>query len=182
MHVGRGRWDETLAFLQQAHFDDLFLPGRVERDHPIPVVRPWFFDTYLAADLGCLHVRLSDDHGSLQLNVIPEIVPDQDWLDGDEELVLTSIEPQLLGGSLRPAQCTALRYWTNSQSDLDQGLIRCIELSFGDLNHLVLDAVWIDGIRIGTHGAAEHWLDHQADRTLTEHRWTRPDHQPDHRH
>lgn len=169
--MGDGGWGETLAFLGEARFDDLLLPGRIERGHRFPIVRPWSFDVYLTADLGCLHLRLSDGHGSLDLTVTPQVVPDADWLEDDEEFVLSSAEPQLLGFG-RPVRCTGARYWTNGESDLGAGRVRCLELSFGSADRLVFDAMRIDGIRIGTGGAAELWLDADiVGGPFTEHTW-----------
>ncbi|MEV0245428.1 hypothetical protein AB0H76_02435 [Nocardia sp. NPDC050712] len=165
-------WDEMLAFLRQARFEDLLLPCHLDRDRPIPLAAPWFFTAYLATDLGYLQVRMSDDHGSLLLSVTPEVVPEEDWVQDDNELILCSIETQLLG-SVLPARCTGLRYWTNGESDLARGRIRCLELSFGDQTQLVLDAMRIDGIRMGTAGDAERWLDDMAGGPNTVHEWRR---------
>ncbi|GAA3195020.1 hypothetical protein [Actinocorallia longicatena] len=176
MHTGR--WNQTLTFLREATVKDVLLPGFVHRDGPVPIIRWWFWTVYLASDLGYLKVKMSDDHGSLLLSVMPELELDPELFEEeDDEVMLISGDAPLLGSTLQPSRCTSFRYWTNSESDLEAGRIRCLELVFSGENRLVLDAMRIDGIRLGTADVADRWLSCGFGSTPgdppAEHRWDR---------
>src|SRR5262245_37685234 len=75
----------------------------------------------------------------------------------DDEVAVASVGNHYLSAS-GPAQCTALRLFTNNESVPDEGIFRAAELTFQDRYTVFFDPFWVDGLRLGVGDVADRWL------------------------
>ncbi|WP_051366095.1 hypothetical protein [Hamadaea tsunoensis] len=156
-------WSDVLGFLETARFDDLLLPGWIDRTGPFPVHRLLGFDAYLKAEGGLVRFTSVNNHGGLHIRLAGEIEYDEALRDDpDEDLVAASVGSHYLAAS-GPVRCTAMRLFTNNEAVPEAGIFRAAELAFDNGSVVFFDPFWIDGIRIGTTAAADLWLaEHHA--------------------
>ncbi len=156
---------DVLAFLETARFEDLLLPGWIDRTGPFPVHRPYAFDACLQAEDGLLQFTAVNNNGGLHIRTVDEIEYDEALSgDPDEELLAASVGAHYLSTS-GPVRCTAVRLFTNNESVPDEGIFRAAEMTFEDTYTVFFDPFWIDGIRLGTGNTPDLWLaEHRSPR------------------
>lgn len=158
-------WSDVLTFLETARFDDLLLPGWIDRTGPFPVHRPFTFDACLQAESGFIQFTSVNNNGGLHIRVTDEIEYDEELRDDpEEELLAASVGAHYLSAS-SSVRCTAMRLFTNNESVPNDGIFRAAEMTFEDTYTVFFDPFWIDGIRLGTGNTPDLWLaEHRSPR------------------
>jgi hypothetical protein len=157
-------WSDVLDFLETAEFDDLLLPGWIDRTGPYPTLQPLLFDACLRAENGLIQFTAVNNSGGLHLRLVDQIDYGDRRDDPDEELAAASVGAHFLSAS-HSLRCTAMRLFTNNESIPDDGIFRAAEMTFADTYTVFIDPFWIDGIRLGTGDASGAWLaDHRTPR------------------
>lgn len=158
-------WSKVLAFLETARFDDLLLPGWIDRTGPFPVHRPLTFDAYLQAESGLMQFTSVNNNGGLHIRMVDEIQYDEAFRDDpEEELLAASVRAHYLSAS-GSVRCTAVRLFTDNESVPEDGIFRAAEMTFEDTYTVFFDPFWIDGIRLGTGNTSDLWLaEHRSPR------------------
>ncbi|MCX5404988.1 hypothetical protein OHA37_13970 [Streptomyces sp. NBC_00335] len=175
--TGPADFDGEAVFgpLRDAGVRDVLLPGFIDRDGPLPLVRPLGSTVYLAlADGG--HIRLDAVRGEGQLTLsrtdAPRCPPEH---EDDDEFAVVPYGPHFLGDDSDIHAVTRVRYVLDGAGARLPGAFRCAELSFQYGGRLFLDPMYYWGIRLQGAGAYEQWLAHHRDRPghgpYTEHAW-----------
>ncbi|MEV5575287.1 hypothetical protein AB0L06_35060 [Spirillospora sp. NPDC052269] len=150
-------WRDVLTFLESVSFDDLLIPGWVDRTTSPPTYRPSDFDVYLRADTGLLEFSSVASRGGLRIRLTEAIVHAD---DPDDEWGALSV-----GGHYLPpsdsARCTGMRLFTNDQSVPEDGVFRAAEMTFADTYRVFIDPFWGDGIRLSSGATPDSWLAEQ---------------------
>jgi hypothetical protein len=93
-------WSDVLAFLETARFDDLLLPGWIDRTGPFPVYRPFTFDACLQAESGLIQFTSVNNNGGLHIRMVDEIEYDEAFRDDPEvELLVRQSEIVILSSA-----------------------------------------------------------------------------------
>ncbi|MEV6872290.1 hypothetical protein [Amycolatopsis sp. NPDC051128] len=171
-------WETVLAFLQEARISDVLLPGWVDRSGRSAVLRPLASTVYLESDSGYLQLSAVNNCGGLRFRVVEEIEYESYLTeDPDEDLVAASVGTHYLG-SRTDVPCVGMRLFVNDESDPERGIYRAAELMFEGAE-ILFDPFYLDGVRIGTSGTADVWLeDHRGEQMtarfgpLREVRWS----------
>lgn len=170
-------WPQILDFLASARFEDLLIPVATWRDETPPRLRHVSDDVYLKAERGgYLRFTGVGSHGGLQVRLVDEVSFDPDLLDElPADCMAASLWNLFFDDDDRRLLCRAATYFTNNESDLDRGIVRAIELTFGPTGALFLDPWSTTGIKLQTAGGADRFpADHPFDpeHTLRRHTWT----------
>lgn len=169
-------WQDTLAFIGKSQFNDVLVPGIVERDRATPRVLPLFNDVYLEGNHGYLRFSSVGSYGGLRLQMVDSIEFDADLLEelqGDYTTVTLTAQ---FFGEQASVQCPTATYFTNSESDLENCIVRAIELQFTGGEAIFLDPWCTQGIRLGTAGTITRWLNERPfdpDGSLRQLQWSR---------
>lgn len=115
-------WTDVLAFVENARFVDLLLPGWIDHDGPLPVCRPLTFRACLQAESGLIQFTLVNSNSGLHIRLVDQIAYHEDLRsDPDVEIAAASVGDHYLAASGHPVQGTAMRLFTNHESVLRTG-------------------------------------------------------------
>ncbi len=71
------------------------------------------------------------------------------FLSNFTDLLVSDSLGSLFLGESQSVKCSQVEYVTNEESDLGQGIVRCVELVLGNSHRVALDPMWTSGVRIG---------------------------------
>lgn len=166
--------DHIFSFLENMEFYDIYIPGYMERDGNFLEFIPWEYEVFVYGDGNLLSMSSCRNHGQVRIKTSKEIeIPEEIKREGFE-FAVGSVGNQFLLDSLPSYKCTRVRYVTDSESSLDEAIVKCIELEFENRYILFIDPEWHFGLRLSGGGYYEHWINfyHSHDKdNLKEHMW-----------
>ncbi|MEV0897925.1 hypothetical protein [Actinoplanes sp. NPDC049802] len=147
-------WSRTLDLLSRQRIHDVLLIAIGNDEASGPTVDA-LGDVYLQLDDGYLECISVNNHGGLRVRRIDAI----DMQGYRDEFGLDAIAVRigsLFWGPALMVKCTQVNYVTNEESNLDRGIVRCVELVLEHGNRVALDPMYTTGVRIGNTNA---WLE-----------------------
>jgi hypothetical protein len=140
-------WSHALGLLGRACIYDVLLVAILDSGDSDPTAGA-LSDVYLKLDNGYLQFVAVNNNGGLRARHLDSIDVQAYRDEFGREAFPVSLGTLFLGES-PSARCSQVKYVTNEESDLDQGIVRCVELVLDNGHRVALDPMWTAGVRIG---------------------------------
>jgi hypothetical protein len=114
----------------------------------VPIRPRALSDVYLKLDSGYLQFVSVNNNGGLRVRHLERIDVQAYRDEFGQEAFPVSLGSLFLGES-QSVKCSQMEYVTNEESDLGQGIVRCVEIVLDNGHRVALDPMWTSGVRIG---------------------------------
>ncbi|GIF38605.1 hypothetical protein [Actinoplanes xinjiangensis] len=156
-------WSRTVDLLGRERIHDIVVVAIQDPKAPEEPADP-MGEVYLRLDHGYLRFSSVNGHGGL----LAEHLGALDLQSYRDEFPGNVVIPVRVGnhfmGEAWETRCVRIEYLTNEESDLDQGIVRSVELVLEYGHRIVLDPMYTWGVRVGN---TDPWPD-----AITEGPWT----------
>jgi hypothetical protein len=140
-------WSHILDLLGRVRIHDVLLVAILDSDCSDPTAGA-LSDVYLKLDSGYLQFVSVNNNGGLRVRHLERIDVQAYRDEFGQEAFPVSLGSLFLGES-QSVKCSQMEYVTNEESDLGQGIVRCVEIVLDNGHRVALDPMWTSGVRIG---------------------------------